>query len=86
MNIFVSNLAFKVKSEDLSQLFSQFGEVTSSKVITDKFSGKSRGFGFVEMPNDHDAQAAIADLNGKDHEGRKLTVTIAKPKEPNGNR
>ncbi len=86
MNIFVSNLNFKVKSEDLKTLFSTYGEVVSSKVITDKFSGKSRGFGFVEMKNDDDGQKAIDDLNQKEFEGRNISVSVAKPRTENPNR
>jgi RNA recognition motif-containing protein len=86
MNIFVSNLNFKIRSEDLQQLFSQYGEVVSSKVITDKFSGKSRGFGFVEMKNEGDGQKAIDELNQKDYEGRNISVSIAKPRTENPNR
>ena len=84
MNIFVSNLNFKVRSEDLKNLFSQYGEVLSTKVITDKFSGKSRGFGFVEMKNDDDGQRAIAELDQKDFEGRNITVSVAKPRTEGG--
>jgi RNA recognition motif-containing protein len=80
MNIFVSNLNFKVRSEDLKNLFQQYGEVVSSKVITDKFSGRSRGFGFVEMQNDADGQKAIDELNQKDYEGRNISVSVAKPR------
>jgi RNA recognition motif-containing protein len=86
MNIFVSNLNFKVRSEDLKTLFSTYGEVVSSKVITDKFSGKSRGFGFVEMKNDEDGQKAIDELNQKDYEGRNISVSVAKPRTENPNR
>ena len=86
MNIFVSNLNFKVKSEDLKQLFSQYGEVVSSKVITDKFSGRSRGFGFVEMKNDNDGDKAINELNQKEYEGRNISVSVAKPRTDNPNR
>ncbi|ERR1700722_1710684 len=81
MNIFVSNLNFKVRSEDLKNLFQQYGEVISSKVITDKFSGRSRGFGFVEMKNDSDGQKAIDELNQKEYEGRSISVSVAKPRE-----
>jgi len=84
MNIFVSNLNFKVRSEDLKNLFSQYGEVLSTKVITDKFSGKSRGFGFVEMKNDEDGNRAIAELDQKDFEGRNITVSVAKPRTEGG--
>ncbi len=80
MNIFVSNLNFKVRSEDLKNLFQQYGEVVSSKVITDKFSGRSRGFGFVEMKNESDGQRAIDELNEKDYEGRNISVSVAKPR------
>ena len=86
MNIFVSNLNFKVRSEDLKTLFSTYGEVVSSKVITDKFSGKSRGFGFVEMKNDDDGQKAINELNQKEYEGRNISVSVAKPRTENPNR
>jgi RNA recognition motif-containing protein len=61
-------------------LFSQYGEVVSSKVITDKFSGRSRGFGFVEMKNDNDGEKAINELNQKDYEGRNISVSVAKPR------
>jgi RNA recognition motif-containing protein len=84
MNIFVSNLNFKVRSEDLKNLFQQYGEVVNSKVITDKFSGKSRGFGFVEMKNDDEGQRAITELDQKDFEGRNITVSVAKPKTEGG--
>src|SRR5579863_5188122 len=84
MNIFVSNLNSKVRSEDLKNLFSQYGEVLSTKVITDKFSGKSRGFGFVEMKNDEDGQRAIGELDQKDFEGRNITVSVAKPRTEGG--
>src|ERR1700722_10644098 len=84
MNIFVSNLNFKVRSEDLKNLFSQYGEVLSTKVITDKFSGKSRGFGFVEMKNDDDGNTAIGALDHKDFEGRNITVSVAKPRTEGG--
>lgn len=84
MNIFVSNLNFKVRSEDLKNLFEKYGEVVSSKVITDKFSGKSRGFGFVEMKNDEDGQKAIGELDQKDFEGRNITVSVAKPRTEGG--
>ena len=83
MNIFVSNLNFKVRSEDLKNLFEQYGEVLSTKVITDKFSGKSRGFGFVEMKNDDDGNRAIGELDQKDFEGRNITVSVAKPRTEN---
>lgn len=86
MNIFVSNLSFKIKEETLKELFENFGEVASCKIMTDKFSGKSRGFGFVEMPNDEDAQRAIDGLNEKEVDGRNIIVNVAKPRTEGGNR
>jgi RNA recognition motif-containing protein len=82
MNIYVGNLSFEVTDADLQQLFAAYGEVESASVIKDRFSGESRGFGFVEMPSKNDAEAAIAALNGKDVKGRSITVNEAKPKAP----
>lgn len=79
--LFVGSLPFKMSSDDLQQLFAEFGEVVSAKIINDRETGRSRGFGFVEFENDDDAQAAIKKLNGKDVEGRALTVNVARPKE-----
>ena len=79
-NIFVGNLTFGVTSADLEALFAQHGEVTSASVITDRDTGRSRGFGFVEMANSEAATTAISALNGFNHEGRDLTVNIAKPR------
>ncbi len=84
MNIYVGNLSFEVTDDDLRQLFSAYGEVESANVIKDRFSGESRGFGFVEMPAKKDADAAIAALNGTDLKGRSITVNEAKPKAPRG--
>ncbi len=81
MNIYVSNLSFNVQDEDLKEFFAEYGEVTSAKIIMDKFTNKSRGFGFVEMPNDEAAQKAIKELDGAHVEGRAITVTVAKPRE-----
>jgi RNA recognition motif-containing protein len=81
MNIYVSNLSFNVQDEDLKEFFTPYGEVTSAKVINDKFTGKSRGFGFVEMSDTTAASKAIAELNGGTVEGRTVRVTEAKPKE-----
>jgi RNA recognition motif-containing protein len=81
MNIYVSNLSFNVQDEDLREFFTPYGEVTSAKVITDRETGKSRGFGFVEMSDDAAAKKAIAELNGGDVEGRTINVTEARPKE-----
>jgi RNA recognition motif-containing protein len=81
MNIYVSNLSFNVQDEDLKDFFADYGEVTSAKVITDKFTGKSRGFGFVEMPDTEAAQKAIAELDNATVENRTIRVMEAKPKE-----
>ncbi len=80
MNIYVGNLFRGVTDADLKEVFSAYGEVTSASVIKDKFSGESRGFGFVEMPNKEEAQKAISMLNGKDLKGRTATVNEAKPR------
>ena len=80
MNIYVGNLSHEVTEEDLRQAFETFGQVTSAKIITDKFSGLSRGFGFVEMPTKAEAQSAITGLNGKELKGRELTVNEARPR------
>jgi len=82
MNIYVGNLSFEVTDDDLRQLFSAYGEVESASVVKDRFSGESRGFGFVEMPAKKDADAAIAALNGTEQKGRSITVNEAKPKAP----
>ena len=80
--LYVGNLNYRVDGGQLEQLFSQFGQVTSAEVIMDRETGRSKGFGFVEMGSDAEAQAAIAALSGKDHEGRPLTVNEARPREP----
>jgi RNA recognition motif-containing protein len=80
MNIYVGNLSYEVTQEDLQQAFEAHGEVASSSVITDKFTGRSRGFGFVEMPKDDEAKAAIEALNGMDLKGRNLNVNEARPR------
>lgn len=81
MNIYVSNLSFDVRDEDLKELFTSFGEVSSAKVITDKTTGRSRGFGFVEMSDDTAAKAAVQQLDGTDVAGRSVKVAEARPKE-----
>lgn len=81
MNIFVSNLSFNVQDEDLREFFTPYGEVSSAKVITDKLTGRSRGFGFVEMNDDAAAQKAIAELDNGVVDGRAIKVMVAKPKE-----
>ena len=80
MNIYVGNLSHDATEQDLRQAFEAFGQVESVNIIMDKFSGRPRGFGFVEMPNSQEAQAAIAGLNGKDLKGRDLNVNEARPK------
>jgi len=82
MNIFVGNIPFSSTEEDIRQLFEQFGAVDNVNLITDRETGRFRGFGFVEMPNSDEAQAAIADLHGSDLSGRPLTVNEARPREP----
>ncbi|MER3447539.1 MAG: RNA-binding protein [Candidatus Dadabacteria bacterium] len=79
MNIYVGNLSRDVTEDDLRQAFGGFGQITSVNIIKDKFSGQSRGFGFVEMPGRAEAQAAIAGLNGKELKGRTLNVNEARP-------
>ena len=81
MNIYVSNLGFNVKDEDLKEFFTPYGEVTSAKIISDKFTGQSRGFGFVEMSDDEAAKKAIAELDQASVEGRSIKVMEARPKE-----
>src|SRR6476661_9665779 len=81
MNIYVSNLGFNVQDEDLKGFFSTYGEVTSAKVIMDKMTNQSRGFGFVEMSDDEASRKAIAELDGATVEGRAIKVMEAKPKE-----
>lgn len=81
MNIYVSNLSFNVQDEDLREFFAPYGEVSSAKVITDRETGRSRGFGFVEMPDEAASQKAIAELNGATVESRTISVSVAKPKE-----
>lgn len=80
MNIYVSNLSFNTGSESLQELFSKYGEVTSSKIITDRETGRSRGFGFVEMPNDAEGQTAISELHESEFEGNTINVNVARPR------
>lgn len=84
MNIYVSNLSFKLQDEDLKNIFTACGEVSSAKIIMDNQSGRSRGFGFVEMPNDDDARAAIEKLNGTEADGRNIVVNEARPRTEGG--
>ena len=80
MNIYVGNLSTEVTREDLQQAFKTFGQVTSVKIITDRYTGVSRGFGFVEMPTKAEARSAITGLNGKELNGRVLNVNEARPR------
>ena len=82
MNIYVGNLSQETTDEDLRQAFEAFGQVESATVIKDRFSGESRGFGFVEMPSKTEAQTAIEQMNGKDVKGRAVSVNEARPKAP----
>lgn len=84
MNIYVSNLAYDLTDEDLRQAFEGFGQVESAVIIKDRYTGKSRGFGFVEMPTEEEAKAAISGMNGKDLNGRRLNVNEARPRAEGG--
>ena len=88
MNIYVGNLSWNLKDQDLSNLFASYGEVVSAKIVNDKFTNRSKGFGFVEMPDDTAAQKAISELDGGVVEGRAIKVMVARPKEerPNSSR
>lgn len=79
-NLYVGNLSFETSSSRLEGLFADFGEVTSAQVITDRDTGRSRGFGFVEMKTSDQANSAISALNGREIDGRQLTVNVAKPR------
>jgi RNA recognition motif-containing protein len=84
MNIYVGNLSWNLKDQDLANLFAPHGEVTSAKIVNDKFTNRSKGFGFVEMANDDQAQAAIAALNGTEVDGRNIVVNESRPKQEGG--
>jgi RNA recognition motif-containing protein len=88
MNLYVSNLSFHTGDDDLRKLFEQFGSVTSAKVISDRTTGRSRGFGFVEMDSETEAKEAIKGLNNKEIEGRSMSVSVAKerPSRPDNKR
>ena len=79
--LYCGNLSYNVSNSDLDQIFGEYGTVQSAEVIMDRDTGRSKGFGFVEMQNDQEAQAAIAGVNGKEHDGRTLTVNEARPRE-----
>jgi RNA recognition motif-containing protein len=80
--LYVGNLAYSVSSEELQEIFEQYGPVKSAHVLMDRETGRSRGFGFVEMENDADADSAIEQLDGNDHQGRRLNVNEARPRTP----
>jgi len=82
MNIFVGSLPFKIEEGDLQTIFEEYGEVTSVRIITDKFSGRSKGFGFIDMPNDEEAKKAIENLNGAELEGRTIVVNESEERKP----
>lgn len=84
MNIYVGNLAREVTEDELREAFEAFGEVSSAKIITDRISGESRGFGFVEMPVDDKAKEAMSGLNGTDLKGREIKVNEARPRRESG--
>ncbi len=86
MNIFVAKIKFSVDEQQLLELFEEYGEVSSAKIVTDRDTGRSKGFGFVEMPNDDEANAAIQALNEMDYEGMPLVVKEARPREDSGRR
>ncbi|HJM85575.1 MAG TPA: RNA-binding protein [Candidatus Marinimicrobia bacterium] len=81
MNMYVGNLSYEMSEEKLRTEFAEYGEVQSAKIITDKFTGRSRGFGFVEMNSDEEGKKAMEELNGKDCEGRQLVVNEARPRD-----
>jgi len=86
MNIFIGNLSHQTQVDGLRQAFESHGQVATANIIKDKFSGESKGFGFVEMPSQTEAEAAIANMNGKQLDGRALTVNVAKPRTENRDR
>jgi len=86
MNIYVGNLSFSIGDAELEALFAEFGQVDSAQVITDRDTGRSRGFGFVEMPDQQEAEKAIEELNGREVDGRGLNVNQARPKADRGSR
>lgn len=85
MNIYISNLSYGVNDADLNQLFAEYGEISSAKVIMDRELGRSRGFGFVEMANDAEAQKAISELNEAEYDGKVISVAVARPRTERSN-
>ncbi|MEK0421939.1 MAG: RNA-binding protein [Bacteroidetes bacterium] len=86
MNLYIGNLSYATKDNDLKALFEEIGEVSSAKIIMDRISGRSKGFGFVEMPNDDEARKAIENLNGYSFNNREITVSEARPRPEGGDR
>ena len=86
MNIYVGNLSYKVDENDLRGIFEEYGQVSSVKIIKDKYSGRSKGFAFIEMDNDNEARTAIKELNGGELDNRKVVINEARPKRTNYNR
>jgi len=86
MNIYIGNLPFNLGEEDLREIFEEYGEVASSKIISDKFTGRSKGFGFIEMESDEEANKAIQELNNAEVGGRNIKVNESKPREDNDRR
>ena len=86
MNIFIAGLTYQITEADLRELFEEYGTVSSAKIITDRFSGRSRGFGFVEMEDETEGHKAIEQLNEAEYDGRTLTVDVAKPRKEHQNR
>ncbi len=82
-NIYIGNLSYGIKEEGLKEIFEEFGDVSSAKIIKDRETGRSKGFGFVEMAEESEANQAIENLNGKEIEGRSVNVSIAKPRKEN---
>ena len=80
MNIYISGLSYGINEADLNDLFAEYGEISSSKVIMDRETGRSRGFGFIEMPNDADGQKAIDELNGVEYDSKVISVSVARPR------
>ena len=80
MNIYVGNLPYKTTEDDLKNAFAPFGQVATVKIVVDRYTGRSKGFGFVDMPSDDEAKAAIAGLNGKEMDGRPLKVNESRPR------
>lgn len=86
MNIYVGNLSYKVEENELRQLFEEYGEVASVNIITDKYSGRSKGFAFIEMNDEEQAKKAIEELNQKELDGRQIVVNVARPRRTDNNR